>query len=175
MFVFIFLFLSFQNFALCFLSPYVRWKPRLLLQTIGRLALQLEEKGFSCFAKEGKKKKSIPQLVHEDIWEKVLVLSRLTYIRPQKEFTLSFGTYKLLTWKKKKEKLHLNQRQTWKTNAPSPSPISLQRYKICMFWEVVSSMLWGSLKLWNAINRVLLNPHSKKDSQSPQFPQFLRQ
>lgn len=56
MFVFIFLFLSFQNFALCFLSPYVRWKPRLLLQTIGRLALQLEEKGFSCFAKEGKKK-----------------------------------------------------------------------------------------------------------------------
>ncbi len=31
-----------------------------------------------------------------------------------------------------------------------PSPISLQRYKICM-----SSMLSGSLKLWNAINQVL--------------------
>jgi hypothetical protein len=40
---------------------------------------------------------------------------------------------------------------------------------------VIDWLLRGSLKLWNAINKVLfLNPLSKKDSQSPQFPQFLQ-
>lgn len=165
MFVFIFLFLSFQNF-LCFCQR--MWDESLGFYyepLVGR-PYNLKRKDSLVLQKRGKKKE-YPTTCAWRYTGKGVVLSRLTYIWPQKEFTLLFGTYKLLTWKNKGE-IALEPKDKHEKQMPPP-PINLQRYKICMFWEVVSSMLWGSLKLWNAINRVLLNPHSKKDSQSPQI------
>jgi hypothetical protein len=111
--------LSFLSKFPMFLSTYVRWKPRLLLRTIGRSALQLEEKGFSCFAKEGKKKRVSHNLCMK-IYGKRCCLVKINIHMASKGIYFVVWNIQVIDLKKKRRNCTWTQRQTWKTNAPSP-------------------------------------------------------
>lgn len=138
MFVFIFL-ISFQNVGLCFCHH--MWDESLGFCYEPLVSPTTWRERICLFCKRGKKEKKYPTTCAWRYMGKgVCCLVKINM------HTASKGTSYFVIWNiqvidlKRRNCPWLNQRQTWKTKAPTTPSISLQRYKICMFSEVVSSI-----------------------------------